>query len=282
MTTALRTIFISLLLGACNYAHSGEIARYYQKMNDLIHEKKNIHMVQFLGELDTQGVWSFGAGLGPTDSQALQLNAIENFEPYLFDEKGNLKLSKAEQKILRTNSNTLKWAEILSFKSDDRKRLLEILNDENPAVRWIGIKKATLTRPDETLVGQLQNIAKTDKFVQVQRRQIKTKNNRPSPPGLTVNELNCPLRQFACDALSAWGITCTVDEASVAKRGVEFLAGMYVRNKAVRQSVMEAVNGLNPKGTGVLTLNRIGARAEPSAPVAQIYNDPDYKRRPSP
>jgi len=64
-----------------------KIPAYYDTINEAAWESDASRMVSILVELDSVRFWSFGAGLGPTDAQAIQVTALEAFADHLLDDE---------------------------------------------------------------------------------------------------------------------------------------------------------------------------------------------------
>ena len=241
----------------------GDAQIYLRRMDELTIKKDPVAILNLLGELDTVEFWSFGAGLGPTDSDSLQLTALQAFYDSLSDSEGRPRFDPSIGAGLSLATNTLRWVHLLQTDPNNQRELTRLLDDDKPAVRWLGLKKATfLAQFDDSVRDKLRALASGDPYVQISRRLQQTDKNRPPTPGMTVNEFVCPLRELACGLLNRHGYKVSMDIGIVAQRGVDRLIYIYDSDEKKRRAVLDAISLLDPKGAGVSMLKQSGSKTD--------------------
>jgi hypothetical protein len=258
----LLTFLVSLL--AAELAHGGQdgdIQGYYRRIDDSAIKKDVVGMLSVLAELDTVELWSFGAGIGPTDSASMQLTALQAFYDSLCDDKGRSRLDNSILVKIAPTTNVLGWVHWFQIDPKNQGELLRLLDNDKPAIRWLGLKKAaSLAQLDNSLRDRLRVMAEGDRYVQICRRLVQTDKSRPPPPGMTVNEFVCPLRELACELLNRHGDKLHVDDRTVAQSGVQRLVRIYDGDERKRRSVLDAVAVLRPNGAGVAALRELESK----------------------
>lgn len=263
----LLVIFVGLaIIGHNVLAQERDIPSYYRSITEATRQTNVVQMLTILTELDSARVWSFGAGLGPVDAEALQVTALEAFAVYLLDKTGQFKGNDDIVGVQNRDRRYLRWLHNLNVKTNDVAGLHALLEDNNPSVRWLGLKKVELlTRPDDIIMNKVRVIVLQDPYVRIFRQTTISTDDRPTPPGATVNEFSCPLREIAARILRKWGVTFTVDVEAVGRRGVDYLVTLYEKEEKKRSAIVGAVKLLNPKGPGMSVLKQESDKSQASS-----------------
>ena len=246
---------LNISLGQVTTGHEVLIPKYYDKINSTAINGDANGMLSLLAEFDRLDLWSFGAGLGPTDSESMQLTAIQAFYKRLCNDDG-LPLPGLEQTIVQDNALII-WRQNIMVDPKDRGSLSNLLLNEKPAVRWLGLKKAySLPLIGSELIDILRNIAMHDPYVRIIRIIQREEMDRPSPPGKTINEFSCPFRDMARDLLIQHGVDAIKDELSISRTGISYLDHIYSQNAYRRQDVVDAIMLLHKDGNSVALLKQ--------------------------
>lgn len=254
------------LMAATTIADEKEARVFYQRLDDAFVRNDVKQMISLLAELDSVEVWSFGAGVGPTDSESLQCRIVQIIVEHFLDEKGHVKGYEQVEIIAALNENAKMWLGVLRTSPSDHQTIMQLLLDKKAAMRWVGLKKAALaTQLDVEMIGVLRHIMANDSYVQISRKPVGTDENRPSPPGLTVNELIFPLRVIACQVLNAKGHSCVLDDMALAREGVKAIAQMWEDQPKRRAALEDAISLLNPSGLGAKAVRELGSNASPTS-----------------
>ena len=146
----INSLILSLLFCCINVlptarCRGDEIQNLYREMHSAIHVKNLQDTVELLHKLDSTNVWSFGAGLGPTDDRFLQVSLIRDAAVFLSSDNGG---PHSDIQLLASKSGSAfgNWPELLSVLPGDEQGMLRLLQDQNPAVRWLGLYKASFLK----------------------------------------------------------------------------------------------------------------------------------------
>lgn len=247
---------LNISLGQVTSGHELLIPKYYDKINSTAINGDANGMISLLAEFDHLDLWSFGAGLGPTDSESMQLTAIQAFYKSLCNDAG-LPRPELAQTALQDNA-LLTWHQNIMMDPKDSGALSNLLLSEKPAFRWLGLKKASsLPLIGGDLIDILRNIAIHDPYVRIIRIIQREEMDRPSPPGKTINEFSCPIRDMARDILIQHGVDAIKDELSISRTGISYLDHIYSRNAHRRQDVVDAIMLLHKDGNSVAVLKQL-------------------------
>lgn len=275
MTTryvCLSTVLLAFLFSGHLCVAEDDCQKYYQRMDDALTQRDPTAMFGLLAELDSVDIWSFGAGLGPTDAKSLQMRAVQVFSEYLLDSQGRMVAAEAI-KNTASGEKALHWIQLFQTDPNDSRELARLLKNDNPAVRWLALKKASFLGQNGAIIDTVRDIVESDPYVQISRQPTTPIQSRPSPPGMTANAVVFPLRMFACQLLSKWGDACKLDNTSNARDGIQALARMWEQAPNRRSSIQEAIKLLNPKGPCVAAVKELGENAAPSSAFAAFYRE---------
>ena len=203
--------------------------------------------VRFLDKLDKENYWSFGAGLGPTDRRSLQLSAVRAWKDFLFDSKGHLVAGdgNTNEPKKQIDTGAVSWTSTLSIGADSAK-ILNLLSHENPAVRWVGVYKASfLLKESPELKNAIRQLATADPYIVIARQEVASKDGLPAPPGLTTNVFVAPLREASENALSAASENAPASK-DLSFDGVSMLLKLYVASPLYRADILNALYYLDP------------------------------------
>jgi hypothetical protein len=252
------SIFLTLntSLGQANSGGELLIQKYYEIINSTAIDGDTNDMISLLTEFDHLELWGFGAGLGPTDSESMQLTAIQAFYKRLCNDDG-LPLPELKQTIVQNNA-FLAWRHHIMVDPKDSEALSNLLLSGKPAVRWLGLKKASsLSLIGREQIDILRSIAMHDPYVRIIRINQRKEMDRPSPPGKTVNEFACPFRDMAHDILLQHGVNAKKDEISISNTGISYLDHIYSHHKNKRQDIIDAIMLLYKDGNSVAVLKQL-------------------------
>jgi hypothetical protein len=194
-----------------------------------------------LVKLDSTNIWSFGAGLGPTDAQYMQLVSIRACAGFLLSDSGAPDATL--QSAFRGSENSYgEWPKILSVLPSDDQGLLQMLQQQKPAVRWLGLHKAAFLRESTpALTKAIEDIARGDPYVIIEFIPAKPTNGLPPTPDLGNSGFVAPLREKAKEVLKRWGRETALDAAAVDKLGVARLKKLSMESPKHHADVLEAI-----------------------------------------
>jgi hypothetical protein len=262
---AIRIFLFMFVLLTGTYSMSEEIepALFFKRINNAVQDQNFNEMLSLLGELDSAEVWSFGAGVGPVTAESLQYSIVQILSDQFLNAENLGKKYVNDKAIVAIGEKEKKWLDMLYISHSDLQEILRLLNDPNPAIRWIGLNKVAVNSElDAQSIKMLRHIMSNDSYMQITKSPINSSEDKPVPPGLNVNDFSYPLRCLACQTLNAKGYSCALDNMELARNGVVAMAQTWENQANHRTDLEDAIALLNPNGFGFKAVRELGARAK--------------------
>lgn len=236
------------------YADGITIQTFYAKLDNAIVKNNPEQIIQLLKRIEGSSVWSFGAGIGPIDSNSLQCVAVDSF----------LKISRdcyRKQYKYQANTND-EWRIAFSTEKTDSKSILRLLKHTKPAFRLIALRKLEGSSSlDEEIFNQLQTLVNTDPYVRIVRRHSKIMGNGARPIGFGETDIAFPLRIIARRILFQLGYSVKYDAEIEAMDGVRAFAKDWKDNPNRRKGIEEAISLLESMSYGVRAIHKLAEKA---------------------
>lgn len=265
MKKVLAVYFIFLLAARGEMNNESTISKVYFEFNAAYSARNVKALIGLMSDLDTTQAWSFGAGLGPTDSDSLQIMVAKVMLEAFLDRLGNL-TGISEQDISQFSANELKWTNAIRTDSVKTQEVVSLLNSHKPAERFIGLLKCAEHPVDESVVvSNIMNIAMNDDFFQIIRAPATNSGQKPLPPGKTSTKFSFPLRDLACKILAKNSTNISIENDKLVSDGIGILAKMWETHPGRRQAIIEAISLLDADSPEVCKLRAMSGAATPTS-----------------
>ena len=253
--------FIAMMVVA-NLSSMAEdaIQRFYSKMDSITRSQDGEKAAQLLLELSNSDMWSFGAGLGPTDSTSLQIELLQGCSRFICNDAGEQWLKKyaAENK---DNATAQQWATFLCSPSENTQLIVQMLANQNPAIRWLGLQKSEKSGKPPAIMNALRQIAEQDSYVVFVRKQKEWKGNTPPPSDWTYNDAVAPLRLKAAEILEKNGVKDLRTDKGIEDLAVARLVGILTKHPDRDFDVTQAVQFLGHETRTRLAIREWNAKS---------------------
>ncbi len=194
--------------------------------------------------------WHMPNGLGPTDAASLRIKALELRAKAIFNETGllgNEIVSALEASLSAREADLLTQ---LRVDPADTAQMLQLLNDEDPSVRWIGIYKTRfVAEPAAPILQKLRAVAAGDRFVVLDERPFP--GVTPIPEGVhrgeTRLEFVAPLRTLVNKRLAKWNQAVPEDPGDIARTGLQRLLDDFLADSKRELEILSAVERFHPQ-----------------------------------
>ena len=231
---------------------------FYEKIDAAAFHKNLRQLLSVLSDLDAFHAVSFGKGLGPQDKNSLQLTVLQVIQFYFFGVNGKLKPFELKEDL---SDNEKKWLEKISIDPQNSNKVISLLREEQVAVRWLGIVKASYFTPDVNVVKILQQIVLCDSYVIIAGKPLIISNKINDLPdngmvGKIESNFSCPLREKAYSVLNKWGYKIDIDTSSINRRGIYYLARLYNNsdNPILKKQIIDAISLFSPNNSAIVLL----------------------------
>jgi len=237
-----------LWLGGINSACADEyIPAFYKSFNEASFNKDYSGLMNLLCKPLQKDVWSFGAGLGPTDNESLQMQVVKVLADVAIDTNGELKTQYLGHGDPVNNPARIIWEKRFQIPPSETDQIIILLNDKSAPTRWLGIYKSKYSKANDRLIEKLKAIVEADPYVTIIRTSSDEKSNQlPGADNSDMNTLVCPLRLQAAAVLKQWGIKTSENQESVGRAGAKYLLSLSEKNSGEIQDIIEAVQLLSP------------------------------------
>lgn len=231
---------------------------FYEKINDALYHKKFEQLLSILSVLDSFHAASFGNGLGPTDKNSFQLIVLQIIQNLFFDANGELNIPEIKGEITK---NEKEWLEKLSIEPKDSNNVIDLLQNKQVAIRWLGIAKTNYTTPSTKVAKILQQIVLDDSYVIIAGKPFIISNKINDLPdngmvGKIESNFSCPLREKAYRVLNKWGYKIDIDTNSINRRGIYYLASLYNNsdNPILKKQIIDTISLFSHNNSAIVLL----------------------------
>lgn len=236
---------------------SDRIPLLYARIDRAVAEANVQEMISILSEMETVEIWSFGAGLGPTDADWLQFLAMRRFEKSLLTEAGSPTGALSALTLKQADESWNAWITRLGVVPSNEEEIVRLLGSGKPAHRLVGLRKAAALRtPGASVVERVWSIATNDTFVVIQRRGRPAVGLGPPKPDDSEADFVCPLREVACDFLNARGLECKPNWDEIGDAGIARLLKLVDVSEQHRDEAAQAIRLLDHSGHGIRAVVR--------------------------
>jgi len=275
----LLTLLTSASVGRCSATGFPDL---YNEINSLDYAKDRSGALRFLAKLDNTNVSSFGAWLRPTDAQQMQLVAMQLFPRFLLSNSGGP--APVVQRLTNgTGDEYGEWLKFFSILPSDEKGLLQMLQDKNLAVRWLGLLKADfLKKGAPTLTKAIGDIAARDPYVIVSGFSAPLTDHPdqiiegPDSYGFTA-----PVREKAIKVLKKWGQEVVIDSDAVNRQGMAHLKKLYLESPEQRADVLDDIWRLRNNDKVMYLLENQAPATEEEKKMIEEFKEESKGPRPS-
>jgi len=230
----------------------------YEKIDAAAFHKNLRQLLSVLSDLDSFHAVSFGNGLGPQDINSLQLTVLRVVQFYFFDVNGKLKPFELKENI---SDNEKKWLGKISIDPSNSNKVISLLQEEQVAVRWLGIVKASYLTPDASVVKILQQIALNDPYVIIACKPFASKDKKNNLPNNGIvcgreSNFSCPLSEKAYSVLNKWGYKIDIDANSINHKGICYLASLYNNSDSpvLKKQIIDSISLFSPNNSAIALL----------------------------
>lgn len=217
-----------------------DIPSAYSRIQSACSRESVGEVLTLLELLDESDLWSFGAGLGPTDGRYLQLRLLDASKSFLLNVNGEIAEGSWPEGIVTPIGDS--WAAVLSIRPVDTAGLITLMTNTNPAKRLIALEKCSrIAIAPKAMVEAVQARALSDEYVIIVRKPIEWHSSEfPPPTGQYVSDFEAPLRTRARELLDAWGLAMPM--SNLANDAWTMVWDQYDKRVSEREEIVRAVN----------------------------------------
>lgn len=232
-------IFISaiILRATC----LGQIPQLYQDLDEAIINKSPDKIITILEEVNHKNIFSFGAGLGPSDKKYLEYFIVNISYDFMV-----------------TSELNPKWKRFYDVEFDDENEITDMLLSDNTGVRLIALRKLEGSEINDNLIDTLINIVNNDNLIFISKhyKTLNKDSDSPPSPGSSVHDFSAPLRELSYKILNDWNVNTHLSEKKIAIDGVNRLAEIFLKgNSYVKKDVLFAISMLDASSDAVHYIN---------------------------
>ena len=207
-------------------------------------------LIRLAARTEGSDFWCMCNGLGPTDAASLRIKALELRAKAIFNETGILGSEVVSALEASPSAREAELLRQLRVDPADTAQMLQLLNDEDPSVRWIGIyKTGFVTESAAPILQKLRAIAAGDRFVLLDERPVPgaTPVPRDIQRGETRLEFVAPLRTLANKRLAKWNQAVAEDPGDIARTGLQRLLDDFLAEPKRELEIVYAVERFHPQ-----------------------------------
>lgn len=230
--------------------YASKVKYFHERIDGLFSAQNYSEMPTLLRDLNQASIKTFGGGVGPVTPEYLQFILVNN----VFEKRGGFDDITFDGSC--DDEGCVYWKNIITG-FEEGESITRMLENGNPAVRLVAVVRIKESGEKEKYESRLEYMIENDPYVVIQRKTPKSENDRPVPPGYTVNDFTAPVRSIVMSSLGD-GLESTIDHRAVSKLGImQLMHDFKEADEEFRDEILFAINMLDEKSHAIEYLREL-------------------------